>query len=166
MTKTLVLCRHGHRDNSKRELDNGLTDKGRDQAKSIKHFFADRFTPEDLKRGLWFVSSPKLRCQETLLPTAKACERAVDAHPGLDEQSIKESSSGLENRVKQFLSEWSASKVGITVLCSHGDWLPFAAYQLLGVHQEFKKGCWLEIEWISGKAYLKWYVPSFRPFYE
>src|SRR6185312_11499052 len=43
MTKTLVLCRHAHRDNSRRELDNGLTDKGREQAKNIRRFFGDRF---------------------------------------------------------------------------------------------------------------------------
>ncbi|MGZ3722584.1 MAG: phosphoglycerate mutase family protein [Bdellovibrionales bacterium] len=166
MTKTLVLCRHAHRDNTKRELDNGLTDKGREQAKNIKRFFADRFQAEDLKRGLWFVSSPKLRCMETLLPTAKACDRPVDAHPDLDEQSSKEGTAGLETRVKRFLNEWSSSKVGITVLCSHGDWLPLATFQLLGTYHDFKKGSWLEIEWVSGKAYLKWYVPTFRPFYK
>src|SRR4029079_6552406 len=90
MTKTLVLCRHGHRDNTKRELDNGLTDKGREQAKSIKRFFSERFSDEDLKKGVWFVSSPKLRCIETLQPTAKGLDRPVDAHPDLDEQSSRE----------------------------------------------------------------------------
>ena len=166
MTKTLVLCRHGHRDNSKRELDNGLTDKGREQAKSIKRFFGDRFSADDLKRGVWFVSSPKLRCIETLQPTAKGLERSVDAHPDLDEQNSREGLPGLENRVKRFLSEWSASKVGITVVSSHGDWLPLATHMLLGIEQDFKKGAWLEIEWVSGQAYLKWYVPSFKPFYK
>jgi broad specificity phosphatase PhoE len=166
MSKTLVLIRHGHRDNGRRELDNGLTDKGREQAKNIKRFFAERFSAEDITRGLWFVSSPKLRCMETLLPTAKACDRPVDANPDLDEQGTKENSSGFEARVKRFLSEWSSSKAGITVLCSHGDWLPLATAQLLGFHHEFKKGSWLEIEWESGSAYLKWYVPGFRAFYK
>jgi broad specificity phosphatase PhoE len=166
MTKTLVLCRHGHRDNSKRELDNGLDEKGRDQAKNIKKFFSERFSAEDHKRGIWFASSPKLRCMETLLPAAKVCDRTVDAHPALDEQGLKEPSSGLEKRVQLFLHEWKEAKAGITIVCSHGDWLPLATFQLLGIAQDFKKGAWLELEWGSGEAYLKWYVPSFRTFYK
>lgn len=166
MSKTLILCRHGHRDNSKRELDNGLTDKGRDQAKNIKRFFSDRFSAEDVKNGLWFVSSPKVRCVETIFPAAKVYDRAVDSHPDLDEQGEKESTPAFEARVERFLKEWLVCKVEVTVLCSHGDWLPLATSQLLGLPHEFKKGSWLEIEWVSGSAYLKWYVPSFRAFYD
>ena len=166
MTKTLVLCRHAHRDNSRRELDNGLTDKGREQAKNIRRFFLDRFSADDLKKGLWFVSSPKLRCLETLTPAAKAFDRPVDAHPDLDEQGTKEGTAAFEQRIKRFLAEWNASKVAVTVVCSHGDWLPLAAFELLGLHQEFKKGGWLEVESVSGSSYLKWYVPTFRPFYK
>lgn len=166
MTKTLVLVRHANRDNSRRELDNGLDEKGREQAKSIKRFMSQRFSPEDFARGLWFVSSPKIRCLETLLPTAKSFDRPVDAHPDLDEGSGKEGVHGLESRVSHFLKEWSASKVGFTVICSHGDWLPLATFQLLGLHHEYKKGSWLELESENGRTYLKWYVPSFKSFYK
>lgn len=166
MTKTLVLIRHGHRDNSRREIDNGLDDKGRDQAKNIKRFFMERFSTEDFKNGLWFVSSPKLRCVETILPTAKGLERNVDSHPDLDEQSGREGSAGLEMRVQRFLQEWTNSKITFTVACSHGDWLPLATYHLLGVTHDFKKGGWLEVEWSSGRAYLKWCVPTLKPFYK
>jgi phosphohistidine phosphatase SixA len=166
MTKTLVLCRHAHRDTTQRELDNGLSDKGREQAKSIKRFFSERFSAEDFKRGLWFVSSPKLRCMETLQPTAKEAGRSVDAHPDLDEQSLKEGPQGLENRVNHFLKEWNSSKVGLTILCSHGDWLPLATFRLLGLSQEYKKGAWLEVESDSGRAYLKWYIPSFKTLFK
>lgn len=166
MTKTLVLCRHAHRDNSLRELDNGLDEKGKDQAKNIKRFLSDRYSPEDFETGLWFVSSPKARCLETLLPVAKEFDRSVDAHPDLDEANAKESVVALEERVRRFLKEWSTSKVGFTVVCSHGDWLPLATMQLFGLHHEFKKGSWMELEWLSGRAYLKWYVPSFKTFYK
>ena len=166
MSKILVLCRHAHRDNSARDLDNGLDEKGREQAKAVKRFFMERFATEDFKKGLWLVSSPKLRCVETLMPAAKGLERSVDIHPDLEEQGQREDGSGLETRVHRFLHEWVQSKIALTVLCSHGDWLPLATYHLLGIKQEFKKGAWLEVEWISGRAYLKWYVPSFKYFFK
>jgi broad specificity phosphatase PhoE len=165
MVKTLILIRHGHRDNSVRSLDNGLSDKGREQAKAIKKFFSSRFGEEELKSGVWFVSSPKLRCVETILPAAKACQREVDAHPLLDEQSTKENGGGLEERVQTFLSEWKKSTVPLTVVSSHGDWLPAAMFRLVGLHFEPKKGSWFEIEWNSGAAALKWYIPTFKHFY-
>lgn len=166
MSKTLVLIRHAHRDNSQREVDNGLDDKGREQAKSIRRFFMDRFATDEFKRGLWFVSSPKQRCLETLLPTAKGLERSVDVHPDLDEQSLRESGTAFEARIQHFLQEWKQSKAELTVACSHGDWLPMAAYALLGFPQDFKKGAWLEVEWNGGRAALKWYVPSFKALYK
>lgn len=162
MQKTLVLIRHAHRDNSKREVDNGLDEKGKEQAKALKKFFTERFSKSDLNGGLWLVSSPKLRCVETLQPIAKAIDQAVDRHPGLDEQSDKESLKAFEGRVHSFLHEWMESKVSLTLLCSHGDWLPLATERLLGFHQSFKKGAWLEMEWTYGRGELRWYVPSFK----
>lgn len=165
MVKTLILIRHGHRDNSVRTIDNGLSDKGREQAKYIKRFFTSRFQDADLKQGVWFASSPKLRCMETLLPTAKAFNRDVDAHPLLDEQMSKEPAGRLEERVQAFLKEWSKSDVGVTVASSHGDWLPLAMFHLTGLHFDPKKGSWFEIEWMAGRASLKWNVPTFKHFF-
>ncbi len=165
MNKTLVLCRHAHRDTTRRELDNGLTEKGRDQAKAIKRFFFERFTEED-RASLWLVSSPKQRCLETLAPLAKELERPVDAHPDLDEATAREGHKGLEARVERFLREWGQSNIALTILCSHGDWLPVATEGLLGLPQDVKKGSWLELEWGAGAPSLKWYIPSFKPFYK
>mgnify|MGYP000028692002 CR=1 FL=1 len=162
MVKTLVMIRHGQRDNSRRELDNGLDDKGREQAKALKHFFQKRFSDVDPEKALWLASSPKLRCIETLAPIAKALGRSVDSHPGLDEQAMRESGTAFADRVQAFLKEWNRSKVPLTVISSHGDWLPLAAYSLLGLHLDVKKGSWLEIEWDSQRAFLKWYIPSFK----
>ena len=58
MSKTLVFIRHSHRDNTQRELDNGLSEKGQDQAKAIRRFFMDRFAAEKFDQGLWLVSNP------------------------------------------------------------------------------------------------------------
>jgi broad specificity phosphatase PhoE len=165
MSKTLVLIRHGHRDNSRRELDNGLTEKGREQARLIRRFFNERFHDEDFKKGLWLVSSPKQRCQETLQPLAKSLERPLDIHPGLDEQGLREASGKFEERVLGFLREWATAGPPLTVLCSHGDWLPLAISRLLGMGVELKKGSWFELEEESGHAALRWYIPSFKHFF-
>jgi broad specificity phosphatase PhoE len=162
MSKTLVLIRHAHRDTTRRELDNGLDEKGREQAKALRQFFTRRFSSADFKTGLWLASSPKLRCLETLTPLAKACDRPVDAHPDLDEGGSKEGDKGLNLRVQRVLGEWTQSKMALSVLCSHGDWIPLAVHQLLGLDLPIKKGSWLELEWNGRQAELKWYVPSFR----
>lgn len=165
MAKTLVLIRHAHRDTSTRELDNGLDDKGRDQARNIKRFFTDRFADYDSAKGIWFVSSPKIRCIETLVPAAKSRNAEVDVHPGLDEKHFKESGSSFEERVNGFIAEWERSTATVTLACSHGDWLPVAVHRLLGLNLEHKKGAWLELEREGGFSLLKWYLPSFKSFY-
>jgi broad specificity phosphatase PhoE len=161
MSKTLILIRHAHRDNSQRELDNGLTDKGREQVKNLHRFFSGRFAEEHFEGGLWFVSSPKRRCLETLSPLAKVAGAAVDTHPDLDEQAARESDMAFVARVERFLHEWQQAQPEWTFLCSHGDWLPVAADRLLGLRHEFKKGSWFEIE----GPLLRWYVPSFKALY-
>lgn len=166
MDKTLIIIRHGSRDNTKREIDNGLDDKGKDQAKRIKRFFTSRFSQEDLKSGLWLVSSPKIRCVETLQPIAKALDRPVDIHPGLDEQAPREASAAMEARIQGFLSEWKKSTAGITVLSSHGDWIPMAVSRLLGLSVDPKKGSWLEIAGEAGFNSLRWYIPTFKHFFD
>ncbi len=165
MSKTLVFIRHAHRDTSMRALDNGLTDKGREQAKWVKRYFSARFDEDEVKDSLWLVSSPKLRCVETLMPLSKGLGRPVDIHPNLNEGEMGEGGRILEARVQNFIKEWKQSKVEVTVACSHGDWLPYAFHQLLGLYIDPKKGSWLEIEWESDRAELKCYIPSFKAFY-
>ncbi len=166
MTKTLVMARHGHRDTTRRELDNGLDSKGRDQAKAIRHFFMERFEGVVDFSKVRLVSSPKLRCLETLKPLSKALGVGVEAHALLDEQFDGESTTDFAKRVRRFLDEWQNSNQVLTVLCGHGDWIPLASNQLVGLRQESKKGSWLELEGNkSGRAILKWYIPTFKPFY-
>lgn len=162
MDKLLIMVRHGQRDTSQRELDNGLNDKGRDQARLLRRFFELRFDSDDLKSGLWVVSSPKRRCVETLTPIAKGIDREVDIHPDLDELGAKETMAAGQARIQRFLTEWRQSNAAITVLCSHGDWLPLATQQLMGVDLSFKKGSWLELEWADDRANLRWMIPSFK----
>lgn len=164
MVKTLVMLRHAHRDTAQRELDNGLSERGREQAKAIRKFFTARFDSKDLGSGLWLVSSPKVRCVETVGPIAKMLNRPVDIHPDLGEQMASEEQKSLSTRVDSFLDEWRDSKAQMTVLCSHGDWLPVACFRLLGLELDIKKGSWLEIEADSGRIRLKWWIPTFKHF--
>lgn len=165
MNKTLVLIRHAHRDTSDRNQDNGLSGKGKDQAKFLKKFFSSRFNAEETKGGVWLVSSPKKRCIETLEPIARHVNAEIDVHPELDEQGTGETMQAVEKRMRAFFHEWSRSSVQTTLICSHGDWLPMATQLLLGFPHEFKKGSWFELEALSHTAYLKWYIPHFKPFY-
>lgn len=160
--KTLVLIRHAHRDNMVRSRDNGLSDKGCEQARWLKKYFYKRF---DERTGVWLVSSPKIRCVETLEPIAKDGGYEVDQHPDLLEQGAAETMAKFEGRIQHFLKEWAGSPQPLTVVCSHGDWLPLAAGELLGVEIDFKKGAWLEVEYESGKSFLRSYIPNFKSFY-
>lgn len=163
MKKTLILIRHAHRDTSDRSRDNGLSEKGREQSRWLKRFFASRFENDEINR-VWLVSSPKKRCIETLAPIAFELKSQVDSHPDLDEQSHQETLEKFQQRIEHFLKDWIESPQELTVVCSHGDWLPIAVQDLLGCSLDFKKSGWLEIEW-DGGAQLKWFVPTLKSFY-
>ena len=164
MVKKLVLLRHAHRDTTERSLDNGLSLKGKAQAKAIKAFFESRFARQLEAQSLWLVASPKLRCVETLQPVAKAMARDVDRHPLLIEQSARETGDALRARVQKFLREWRDNPTQLTLACSHGDWLPIAVAQLAGLNLEVKKGSWIEFELIDSEPVLRWFIPSFKHF--
>ena len=161
MMKTLVLIRHAHRDNSVRSRDNGLSEKGREQARWLKKYFFRRFEGHE---GVWLASSPKARCIQTLEPISKEGGFEVDLNPDLEEQGASESLTKFEARIHHFLEEWSHAPQPVTLVSSHGDWLPLAAHHLLGAEFDFKKGAWLELEW-DGKVVLKSFIPTFKPFF-
>ncbi len=161
MKKTLVLIRHAHRDNTIRSRDNGLSEKGKEQAKWVKKYFFERFDDAD---SIWLVSSPKKRCLETIAPIADQAGLEIDINPDLAEQSDSETAQKFQDRVNRFLREWTQMPQPLTVVSSHGDWLPVAVFHLLGCQCDFRKGGWLEIEW-DGMAVLKCYIQSFKSFY-
>ena len=100
-----------------------------------------------------------------MAPIATIGNYEIDVNPDLDEQANNEQLAKFEQRVQHFLKEWLQMPHEITLACSHGDWLPMAVFHLLGVRCDFKKGAWLELEW-DGSAQLKWFIPTFKPFYE
>ncbi len=161
LLQRLVLIRHAHRETLDRSADNGLSPKGKDQAKRLSEFFRKRFmeqrswSPSD-----WvLLSSPKRRCIETLKPWESQFNIGVQIKPELDEKLEEEDAEAFVERVRDalnFLAAMSASKN--VIICSHGDWIPTAANILTGSDLELKKGAWLELEPALNKWKVRWLV--------
>jgi len=141
----LFLVRHAHRDTTNRLEDNGLSEKGREQAKGLVTVFKNKVSKDS---EILLLSSPKARCIETLTPFSKAMGLKLTIDPNLDEAKPGESPVKFEKRLKSFLSfveelgEKAKSKDLCVFACSHGDWLPLALQQLIGVSIDLKKaGC-------------------------
>jgi len=148
-TKTLVLIRHAHRDVTDRDNDNGLSEKGLKQAQEIADHFQKKWSKKD--RPL-LLSSAKLRCIETLIPLAKNLKTEIEISDDLMEQLRSEDETDFLRRIKKFLNKWKTELPSLTVICSHGDWLPLALEQLTGDFIDFKKGAWIQVQLKEGKV--------------
>lgn len=154
MPKTLVIVRHAHRTTDDPSRDNGLSDKGQEQIKKLAKFARHRL--EDTKPVLF--TSPKKRCQETIEAIAKEYDAKADIDQRLVERGVAETSASYEARIDEFLDAWKFEGADVTVICSHGDWIPVAIQKLTGVNIDLKKAGWVEIEYIAGQCYLTWIV--------
>jgi broad specificity phosphatase PhoE len=164
MNKRLILLRHAHRDMTDRRTDNGLSEKGRKQVQSLVNFFENRMDDDGSFKEAQFFSSPKKRCLETLGPLAEKARRSIVIRQELTEQHDDESIQSLDQRIHQFFHSWTQEGASTTFMCSHGDILPLAAFHLLGVSFDIRKGSWLELEWSGGRAHLQWFVRNFKFF--
>jgi len=141
----IILVRHAHRDLSDPEMDNGLSAKGRKQARALSKCLKDRL---EKKEKVVLFSSPKRRCLETLEPLARYFGRRLQYSDLLLEQQAGETQTAFQARVTRGVREISTlQKSGAVILvCSHGDWLPIALRRLCGVKVELKKAGFAEIE--------------------
>lgn len=142
MTKDIVLIRHAHRDTGAgRLVDNGLSPKGKKQAKSIREFYRSQFlaTPA----ALW--SSPYQRCVETLRPLGKSLEQEVLILPTLAEQQPEESTEAFAKRVKGVAKDCLSGEFERLLICSHGDLLPMLLEELTGNVLWLRKGAWVHL---------------------
>lgn len=146
--KTLYVIRHCHRDLSDRSLDNGLSSKGWGQARQILDWFQSKNlpTPPEL------LSSPKLRCRETLLHLSNHYKVPVRLDPGLEEQRPQEDSSDFGRRVLRWFNAWDKTTQPITLICSHGDWIPLLIALATGQRKEVGKGSVILLESIQGRT--------------
>jgi broad specificity phosphatase PhoE len=157
LNKTLVLVRHAHRDTSDRDQDNGLSDKGFEQSEKILEYFKERFTKTDPI----LLSSKKCRCVETLEPISKKIKTPIKISPLLMEQEGTETEKEFRKRVETFCNNWKEGKSELTIVCSHGDWIPLALHYLVDVYTDLKKGGWAEIALVDGKPTLKYLIQKF-----
>ncbi len=150
-SRTLILVRHAHRDTDLgRERDNGLSEKGKEQAKAVSVYFRKRFP----KVRPLLLSSPKIRCIETLLPISDKLNASVETLDLLTEQH--ETDVAFKKRLEKFFRWWKQRGPEVVVLCSHGDWIPAFCEHALGVGIQLKKGGWIELEGRSGAVSLVW----------
>jgi len=152
--KTLILIRHAHRNMDDPSRDNGLSDKGQEQVKKLVKFARNRL--EGTKPV--FLCSPKKRCQETLGPVAKDLGFKFEIDERLTEHGISENSALYQARIDEFLDFWKYECPEVTVICSHGDWIPVAIQKLTGAKVGIKKSGWCEIESVGVENFLAWLV--------
>lgn len=121
---TIYLVRHAKAgDRSRWDGDDTvrpLTESGRRQAESL----ADRFAPLHPPR---LLSSPYVRCMQTLEPTGARTGTQVEATPLLSEGAAFEA-------VIELITELPAD----SVLCSHGDVIPATVTALHGRGAELR----------------------------
>lgn len=154
--KTLVIVRHAHRSKSLgAEANNGLSPKGKKQAQKIAKFFKKRFLGARTPPQIELISSPKKRCIETLKPVSELLGIPLKTSESLIE------GGHLEKNIEQFLIKWNQSRTPLTLICSHGDWIPAFFKKHLGITLELKKGAWAEIEVEQDHKKLTWVIQEF-----
>ena len=148
--KRLIFIRHAHRDTEVHSRDNGLSEKGLKQVRQLVRFSEDR----EIENAS-FITSPKLRCIETVTPVAKAMKAKVVMDPRIGEGC---SMSDLE----QFIDWWKYEAPDVLVACSHGDVIPMLVQKITGGVISIKKAGWCEIELVGRDAYLTWLVQKYE----
>lgn len=141
MDKILIIVRHAHRNVVNPHDDNGLSEKGLRQAKAIKKYFEKRYG----KRDVEILSSPKLRCRETLEPIVEFLGAKMNISPLLDEGTQSKFGT-LEKRVLEFKKWWIDKASDFVLISSHGDWIPSFFEVCLGKSTELKKAGWATLK--------------------
>jgi len=154
MSKVLILIRHAHRDTEDPSADNGLSKKGIAQVEILADYFHRYFEKEFEGMRPRFLSSPKKRCRETLGPLAarEKVEMKVDAR--LSECTPTEGSRGFLSRIREFAEDWRQGGRELTVICSHGDWIPELVAELANARISLKKAGFVEIRESAGECVL------------
>jgi 8-oxo-dGTP diphosphatase len=156
---TLLLVRHAEAESRSSwggpDVLRPLTAKGRRQASGLVHVLGDQFAVGRL------VSSPSLRCIETLSPLAATLGLTLEVSEPLAE--------GVDPEPAVELARSGAtlpSSAGALVLCSHGDLIPAILDALhaddgvdLGHQPRCQKGSTWVLEGKRGRFSSATYVP-------
>ena len=156
---TLLLVRHAEADPRSAwkgpDVLRPLTAKGRRQASGLVHVLGDQFAIGRL------VSSPSLRCIESLSPLAAMLTLTLEVteslHEGVDpEPAVELAREGAT----------PTGSAGALVLCSHGDLIPAILDSLqaaddldLGKDYRYQKGSTWVLEGKRGRFETATYIP-------
>lgn len=141
-TRSLFLIRHAHRETFDYQTDNGLSEKGLAQAERLKAYFLPIIGEIN---QFELLSSPRLRCIQTLNPVGQSLETSVRVNPLLEEKRAGENHSEFSERIQKFFNEWENSECDCSLACSHGDWIPTALDKIFDVDTHIKKAGFVEI---------------------
>jgi len=156
--RQLIIVRHAHRDKPKplgSGADNGLSKKGKAQAKEVARFFL-KFVKPSSPSAVKLLSSPKKRCVQTLDPLSAKLKCPIEILPALDEQGSSQSGEAFQKKIRTFFDAWEKGGNPITIICSHGDWIPLALKMLSGTSVDLKKGGWTQLNFENGNYQLTW----------
>lgn len=148
--KRLVLIRHAHRDTEIHSRDNGLSEKGKKQVKQVVRFSRSR----ELEAAL-YLTSPKIRCVETITPVAEENHSEVVIESRIGE-------GGSLKDLESFIDWWKYEAPDLVVACSHGDVIPLLIEKITGGSMTIKKAGWCEVELFGRDAILTWLVQKYE----
>lgn len=133
-------------------MDNGISERGAQQVDALVEYWI----PKIQTQHALCLSSPKLRCIETIGPLAAALSTGVEVDPRLDEQrsSPPEGNVAYGARLGGFIQWWQQQAPTLTIACSHGDWIPDVVDLLVGEQIAIGKGCWVEVNRQANERYL------------
>jgi len=149
--KKVFLIRHAHRDVMDRLDDNGLSLKGREQSRLIKKFFKRKDLTD---KKILILTSPKLRCIETLLPLSEKLDIDLEVQEIFDEQTQNESFKDFEKRVENSVHTLINKNAEVVFVCSHGDFIPSFLERAVNQSIQLKKGALVELLIVDQKYKL------------
>jgi broad specificity phosphatase PhoE len=98
---------------------------------------------------------------ETLDSLATKHGLEIEETPILLEQQPEESWKQFERRVRYFCATWKKSGLPLTVVCTHGDWIPAAIFSLIGVGIELRKSGVVVVSGVKRDLHLETVIQNF-----
>jgi broad specificity phosphatase PhoE len=98
---------------------------------------------------------------ETLASLAKKHTLEIEETPVLMEQQPEESWKQFERRVRYFCATWKKSGLPLTIVSTHGDWIPAAVFSLIGVGIELQKSGVVVISGAKRDVHLETLINNF-----
>ncbi len=155
----VYLFRHGQKDSLPIE-DPDLTSLGRQQAAQLVELMREG----DLLKGTQFLTSPRIRAQNTFRFAAKFCKSPLQVTSDLDQRAPSENSNAFRARVQNLLDTLGEkfTKNDVVYLCSHHDWIeesismiPADTDLLTPVYWSWAPAQYMHFEVINGLWILK-----------